>query len=465
MKKSSVFERLKKDKKGLFILNIVSFFFIFMFLELATGVVATVTFYSQIDSDITEFAENIDNDAVFVEYGHGTNVYKINPSYLSSSRLLVIVYEDDGAKANLCNDQLIYYLNPEFQGYKSRSDFETDEEYNSHLNEVKEQIKAVSDNEIFSIDLDDLNRLRTSKVHNLNHDDYYLRNVVVKINNDKLPEASYLKVMIMTNSEEQAIGSIINISVVTMFFVFIIAIFASYFLSGKAIKSIKESLDKQLAFVSDASHELRTPLAIVQSKLENILTKSESTVYDVSDDIADSLKEISRLNKLSNELLMLARDDTDRLALEKEDVRLDKLLNDVCEPFVEIFSIHEKTMTLLLDEVTYSCDSNLIKQLMIILLDNANRYTNTSDQAIVKLYETKNDVIIEVKDTGIGIGEEAIEHIFERFYREDKARSRETGGNGLGLSIAKSIVTKHKGIIEAIHNHPKGVVFKINLPK
>ena len=111
------------------------------------------------------------------------------------------------------------------------------------------------------------------------------------------------------------------------------------------------------------------------------------------------------------------------------------------------------------------CDSNLIRQLMVILLDNANRYTNSGDSVIVKVSESKSETIIEVIDTGIGIGEEAIKHIFERFYREDKARSRETGGNGLGLSIAQSIVRKHKGTIEALHNSPKGAIFKIYLPK
>lgn len=467
MKKSNVFERLRKDKKTMFILNIVSFLTLFMVLELATGIIATMTFYSQIDEDIINFSESIDDGAVFYDPTPGNRGYRVNPNYLSSSRLIVIIYdgEESNLRANLCNDNILYYLNPEFEGYKIRSEFESDEEYENHLREVNSQIEAVINNSIFQIDDSYLGRLRTSRVESLGHEEYYFRNVTVEVNSSTLPNAKYAKVLIMTNGEEESIIKIVNVSLTTLFLVAIMSLFASFFLSGKAIKPIKDSLDKQLAFVSDASHELRTPLAIVQSKLENILTKSDSTVYDVSSDIADSLKEISRLNKLSNELLLLARDDTDRLTVEKENVNLKVLLEEVCEPFIEIFEIHEKKMTLELNEVELMCDSNLIRQLMVILLDNANRYTNSGDSVIVKVSESKSEAIIEVIDTGIGIGEEAIKHIFERFYREDKARSRETGGNGLGLSIAQSIVRKHKGTIEALHNSPKGAIFKIYLPK
>lgn len=466
MKKSNVFDKVKKDHNTMFILNIVSFVALFLFLELATGVIATMTFYSQIDKDITEFSENINSGAVFPDLSPGNKKYVVNPNYLSSSRLIVIIYDEasEGLEAHLCSDSILYYLNPEFQGYKVRNDFETDEEYEQHLLEVREQIDSVRGSQIFSIESDSIGTLKTSKINNLINEEYYFRNLTVEVDCDFLPNARFAKILIMTNSEEESISSIVNVSVVTMLIVFVMSLFVSYLLSIKAIKPIKKSLDKQLEFVSDASHELRTPLAIVQSKLENILTKSESTVYDVSDDIADSLKEISRLNKLSNELLLLARDDSDRFSINLEETNMKELLNNVCEPFVEILKINQKDMILSLEEVFCECDSNLISQLMIILLDNANRYTNCNDSVKVSLTSNKSDCIIEVSDTGIGIGEDAINHIFERFYREDKTRSRETGGNGLGLSIARSIVKKHKGSIEASHNHPKGAIFKIVLP-
>ena len=110
-------------------------------------------------------------------------------------------------------------------------------------------------------------------------------------------------------------------------------------------------------------------------------------------------------------------------------------------------------------------DTNRIYQLMIILLDNAIKYTEKKDSIEIKTYSKDNKCIIEVKDTGIGVSDEGLKRIFERFYREDKARSRETGGSGLGLSIASFIVNAHGGIIKASHNTPKGTIFTIKLPK
>ena len=96
-------------------------------------------------------------------------------------------------------------------------------------------------------------------------------------------------------------------------------------------------------------------------------------------------------------------------------------------------------------------------------MDNSLKYTNTGDTIIIKTYAKDGKCNIEVQDTGIGISKEGIKHIFERFYREDKARSRQTGGNGLGLSIAQNIVALHKGTIKAEHNNPKGTIIKIKI--
>ncbi len=101
---------------------------------------------------------------------------------------------------------------------------------------------------------------------------------------------------------------------------------------------------------------------------------------------------------------------------------------------------------------------------MIILLDNAIKYTEENDKIEIKTYSKDNKCVIEVKDTGIGISDEGLKRIFERFYREDRARNRETGGTGLGLSIANVIVSEHNGTIKVSHNIPKGTVFTIRLP-
>ena len=141
------------------------------------------------------------------------------------------------------------------------------------------------------------------------------------------------------------------------------------------------------------------------------------------------------------------------------------LLNEIIEPFIEIAGFEERVLSYEGEDVEAIVDKDKIRELMIILLDNALKYTNINDTINVTLKNGLFDAIIEVSDTGIGISEETKEKIFERFYREDKARSRGTGGNGLGLSIAKTIVTDLKGKISVDHNEPKGTKFLIVIPK
>ena len=110
-------------------------------------------------------------------------------------------------------------------------------------------------------------------------------------------------------------------------------------------------------------------------------------------------------------------------------------------------------------------DRTKINQLMVILIDNAIKYTEEGDSIEISTFLKDGKCIIEVKDTGIGVSEEGLTRIFERFYRDDKARNRETGGTGLGLSIASTIVKAHGGNIKASHNNPKGTIFTIRLPR
>lgn len=164
--------------------------------------------------------------------------------------------------------------------------------------------------------------------------------------------------------------------------------------------------------------------------------------------------------------MLLARADSNQEVIEKEEVDLDKWISKTIEPYIEISNMQEKNMVLKLKYgKTIKIDINKIHQLFIIVLDNAIKYTEKNDNITVSTYEKDNKCVIEIIDTGIGINDESIEHIFERFYREDKARSRASGGSGLGLSIADYIVDLHGGTIKAEHNNTKGTKIIIKLPK
>ena len=235
-------------------------------------------------------------------------------------------------------------------------------------------------------------------------------------------------------------------------------------LSKRMMMPIYNAYKRQTEFVANASHELRTPLTIIQAKQELLLQEPESKIIDKSEDINLTLKETRRLSKMIKELMALARSDSNEYVLNKEEVNIDKLIQEIVKPYKDYAELEKKTIKL---ELNYKreikVDKNKITELLIILLDNAIKYTGENDTITIKTYSKDGKCNIEVADTGIGISDEGLKRVFERFYREDKARTRETGGTGLGLSIAHTIVTRHKGSIRAMHNKPRGTIFLVRI--
>ena len=231
------------------------------------------------------------------------------------------------------------------------------------------------------------------------------------------------------------------------------------------MKPIISSWRRQTEFVQNASHELRTPLTIIQAKQELLLQDPESKIIDKSEEIRLTLNETKRLAKLTKDLMLLARADSNQINLSKEQVNIDKLIKDIAMPYIDFVELQGKKLELNLNyKKEILIDVNKIHELMVILLDNSIKYTKDADIINVKTYSKDSKCIIEVRDTGIGISDEGKKHIFERFYRDDKARSRKTGGTGLGLSIAYFIVNSHGGSIRVEDNTPKGSVFIVKLP-
>lgn len=245
----------------------------------------------------------------------------------------------------------------------------------------------------------------------------------------------------------------------------ILGYLVSYLIMTNSVKPIQEMVEKQVNFVSDASHELRTPLAVLQSKLENILASPNRTVSQVSPDIAVSLQELERLRRLIDNLLLLARSDQRRTELHLKVYNLNLLLNEISLPLIELGKIKARKFYYQGEDVKVRCDKDRMKELIIIFFDNAMKYTDAGDIISLSVKATYNGAVIEFSDTGIGISKNTENKIFERFYREDKARSSETGGSGLGLAIAKTIVDDMKGSIRATANQPKGTKFIVEIPK
>ena len=211
----------------------------------------------------------------------------------------------------------------------------------------------------------------------------------------------------------------------------------------------------QKQFVSDAAHELRIPLSI-------LLSSAELLEYRPNDlKLAGSIKEqILQMNELLNNLLAIARYDGSGVSLQKEVFDLSGLAKETVAAFslrgaAEIDIICPETAVI-------NADKGMIRQLLYILLDNAVKYTNENKKISIGIQQDENETRFYVKDKGIGIKEQDIEYIFERFWRADK--SRNTEGLGLGLSLADMIVKSHQGQINVKSEFGSGSVFEIVLP-
>ncbi|WP_226668801.1 sensor histidine kinase [Metabacillus litoralis] len=278
-------------------------------------------------------------------------------------------------------------------------------------------------------------------------------------------DIAYTQLLINIDGEQTILNNFGKLIIICSFIFIILSISASYLLSKRMMKPIIYSWNKQAEFVENASHELRTPLTIIQNKLELLLTQPHEKIINKFENIALSLSETRRLSKLTTDLLTLARADSDT-PLMKESLAIDSFIEKASAPYVEIAESQDKHFWLNLgSRLQLSVDEVRFHQLLVILLDNALKYTSENDSIGIKTYVEDQRFVLEVTDTGIGIKEENIQHIFDRFYREDRARSRDSGGSGLGLSIAQWIVNKHDGTIKVIRHPQKGTTFKIKLPK
>lgn len=364
------------------------------------------------------------------------------------------------------------------------------EEFESSINAIRDYVLArkitnpkviviIRDKNKNVLNEEDLGRSYHEYLTQLNFNDKLLNKIYnIRINNtynyrsinlELYPDTDntrYVQLLINVDSENELVAHYFDIITVAILAGITMSIVASYILSKKTLVPIADTLKKQMEFVQNASHELRTPLTIIQAKQELLLEEPDAKIIDKSEEIMLTLNETKRLTKLTKDLMTLARADENKIKLKKEKTDIDELIEGLAKPYIEMAELAEKKINLNLqynEEV--SIDASKIYQVLVILLDNAIKYTEKGDAIEILTYSKEGKFTLEVRDTGIGISDEAITHIFDRFYREDKARNRETGGSGLGLSIADVIVKAHNGTIKASHNKPKGTIFTIKLPK
>ncbi|MBP2630752.1 MAG: putative OmpR family two-component system sensor histidine kinase [Firmicutes bacterium] len=248
----------------------------------------------------------------------------------------------------------------------------------------------------------------------------------------------------------------------------LLATIAGHIMAGRTIIPIKIAYEKQRQFTADASHELRTPLSVVMSSVDVLQNDPSQTSPFIKQVIEDMKDETKRMAKLVADLLAIARNDSYGITISKQKFDVIEVIEQVIRkmhPLAQAKNI--KLYFAKQPMLEFYADMERIKQLLLILVDNAIKYTPENGVVTIKLGHSNDGkkVKLMITDTGIGIPKEDQKHIFDRFYRVDKARSRESGGAGLGLAIAKGIVELHGGELSIESNVGNGSTFSVVLPR
>jgi signal transduction histidine kinase len=228
---------------------------------------------------------------------------------------------------------------------------------------------------------------------------------------------------------------------------------------------LESSFNRITQFTADASHELRTPLALMRTTTEVSLRTSQ-TVSDHREAQEEVLAELENTSSLVEKLMLLARADAGVESLQRLPVNVADCLREACKDGQILAETKQLSFQQIINSspLVVEGDSHALHRLFLILIDNAVKYTPSGGSIAVGLTGSDDAAVAEFRDTGIGISGTDLPNIFDRFYRADKARSREFGGVGLGLSIARWVAEAHRGSIEVQSTPGAGSVFRVRLP-
>lgn len=235
---------------------------------------------------------------------------------------------------------------------------------------------------------------------------------------------------------------------------------------NRMLERLEGAVNRLSQFTADASHELRTPIALIRATAELTLRRERST-ETYREALRYIMDETDRTTRLIEDLLLLARSDAGFPAMALDRVELTPLVRDVCQQ--EQILAQERQLDILTEAPAHPVfvDANdpALRRLLFLLVDNAVKYTPAGGHITVSVAQDSSGPTVTVRDTGIGIPDAALPHVFERFYRVDESRNREAGGAGLGLSIAQWIAERHHARLEAESVEGRGSAFRVRFPQ
>lgn len=279
-------------------------------------------------------------------------------------------------------------------------------------------------------------------------------------------EHLFLEVGRSTEPEQQALRRLLLVLIGGGSSGLVLAFFGGYVLAGLALRPIRAAVDAQRAFIADASHDLRTPLSVVRANAELLKRHVSEPVSANRGAVDDIIGESDRLGRLVGQMLILAQADAGQSVLSLSEVALDELVDEVAQGMRVLAEERGVSLETEVDgPVRLRGDGDRLRELLVILTDNAIKYSDAGDKVRLGVRRSSGGkAVLRVSDTGHGIPAEALPQVFDRFYRVDKARSREAGGTGLGLAIARWIAEAHGGSIRAESEPGVGTTMTVELP-
>ena len=231
------------------------------------------------------------------------------------------------------------------------------------------------------------------------------------------------------------------------------------------LERLEESFERITQFSSDASHELKTPLTIIRGEIEIALRK-ERTIEDYKEALNNSLNEITIIEQTINDLLFLAKNKKDLIGEKEEIFYLDELVDESISELKSFAKLHEIELELIINDSTeIKGFPNLLKIAIKNAIKNAIQFSHKNSKVILNIFEKNDEIIVSIQDYGIGIPKDEQLKIFEKFYRTDKSRNKNSGGTGLGMSIMKKIIDIHNGKINIESTENKGTIVEILFQK
>src|SRR5690625_3719245 len=291
---------------------------------------------------------------------------------------------------------------------------------------------------------------------------------VIQDNDEKFVMTDHLYQMIFLDVTEanQTLRSLLITLLVVGLIMLVIIFFISMYFANSAVKPIAKAWENQKQFVADASHELKTPLSIIQANYDVLMDNRDETINNQLKWLGYMKMATDRMTKMITNLLELAQLDQPATRLEVKEIHLSNMIEDMFFTMEAATKEKEIHITHSIEpEIMLNSNSDKIKQLVMILLDNAHKYTNEKGKIDITVEKDKKMIVFRVRNTGKGIAEEDLSKIFNRFYRSDRSRHIEKNSFGLGLSIAKSITSELGGDIHASSEENNWTTFTVTFPR